>query len=100
FRSGNGGKCLPSAPVIVTQPANQIVAAGRVASFSVTAAGTQPFSYQWFKEGTSLPAQTNSALSLVNVQTPDAANYSVLVANSGGSVRSSKPSVVVTGDHF
>src|SRR5260370_7554793 len=39
-------------PSITTQPVSQTVTAGQTATFSVTAAGTAPFSYQWRKNGT------------------------------------------------
>jgi hypothetical protein len=35
------------APAITTQPANQAVTVGQTATFSVTATGTAPLSYQW-----------------------------------------------------
>src|SRR5205085_7228168 len=35
------------APTITTQPASQTVSAGQTATFTVTAAGTAPLSYQW-----------------------------------------------------
>src|SRR6185369_9976874 len=47
YAVGVGGKCHPTAPFIVTQPASQLVAVGGNASFSVAAGGTQPLSYQW-----------------------------------------------------
>jgi hypothetical protein len=34
-------------PVIVTQPQNQTLIAGSTATFTVTASGTLPLSYQW-----------------------------------------------------
>ena len=46
----------PVAPAITTQPANQTVTAGQVATFSVTATGTGPLNYQWQKNGTDIPA--------------------------------------------
>ncbi|MHB8610744.1 MAG: choice-of-anchor D domain-containing protein, partial [Candidatus Acidiferrales bacterium] len=39
-------------PTITTPPANQTVTAGQTATFTVVAAGTAPFSYQWQKNGT------------------------------------------------
>src|SRR5207249_4582559 len=36
----------PVAPTITTQPVNQTVAAGQTATFTVTASGTAPLSYQ------------------------------------------------------
>src|SRR5947207_2390622 len=44
----------PVAPAITTQPASQTVSAGQTATFTVTAAGTAPLSYQWQKNGTAI----------------------------------------------
>src|SRR5262245_33588768 len=49
-----------SAPTITTQPANQSVAAGSTATFTVVATGTAPLSYQW-KKGTANIAGATSA---------------------------------------
>ena len=48
------------APAITSQPENQSVTAGQSASFSVSATGTFPFSYQWKKNGTDIPGATSS----------------------------------------
>src|SRR2546429_1079888 len=40
----------PAAPSITTQPANQTVTAGQMATFPVAAAGTAPLCYQWEKK--------------------------------------------------
>ena len=42
------------APSITSQPANQTVTAGQTATFSVTATGTAPLTYQWKKNGTAI----------------------------------------------
>ena len=42
-------------PSVTTQPASQTNLAGTNVSFSVTAGGTGPFSYQWQFNGTNLP---------------------------------------------
>ncbi len=44
----------PVAPTITTQPANQTVAAGQTATFSVVATGTAPLTYQWQKNGSAI----------------------------------------------
>jgi hypothetical protein len=36
-----------TAPVITSQPANQLIVLGQTASLSVTASGTEPLAYQW-----------------------------------------------------
>jgi hypothetical protein len=96
YRAGTSGKCHPTAPFIVTQPANQLAAVGSNASFSVTAGGTQPLNYQWRLEGNALTGATNSVLNLTNVQLTDAGNYSVVVANVAGSVTSSNALLTVS----
>ena len=50
------------APVITTQPVANLWTAGETATFSVTATGTAPFSYQWKKNGTDIPNATGSSL--------------------------------------
>jgi len=43
-------------PTISQQPTNQVVVPDATATFSVTASGTGPFSYQWQFNGTNIPA--------------------------------------------
>ncbi len=89
-------------PVITLQPASQSVAAGNTVTFSVTAAGTLPLSYQWRKNGVgltnggSLSGATSTALTLANVQTNDAGSYQVVVTNSVDSVTSAVATLIVT----
>jgi hypothetical protein len=75
-------------PAIVAQPQNRTNAAGTAATFTVTASGTQPFSYQWQFGGTPIADATGATLTLSNVQPADAGNYAVVVTNSVGSVTS------------
>jgi hypothetical protein len=81
--------------LITTQPTNQVVTVGGTASFSVTASGTLPLSYQWNFDGTNLVGATNIVLTLVNVQLSQAGNYTVLVTNSYGSILSSNATLTV-----
>ena len=54
YNAGPGGKC--SAPAnIVTQPTNEVVSAGGEASFGVTLADPEHYSFQWQLDGTNLP---------------------------------------------
>jgi hypothetical protein len=89
YNAGSAGKCSTTAPSIITQPASQAVIAGSSASFTVTAGGTAPLSYQWVFNGTNISAGTASTLSLTNVQQSQAGNYSVVVTNAYGAVTSS-----------
>jgi uncharacterized repeat protein (TIGR01451 family) len=87
-------------PVITAQPTNQMITVGGTASFSVTADGTPPLSYQWNFNGTNILGAANTTLTLTNVQVSQAGNYTVLVTNLFGSVLSSNAILVVTLDHF
>src|SRR6266436_249797 len=49
----------PVAPTITTQPASQTVTAGQNASFSVTATGTAPLTFQWQKNGVAISGATS-----------------------------------------
>jgi len=72
---------LPVLPSISSQPQSQTNLAGSTATFSVTASGTPPLTYQWFKNGVILADGDNvsgagtSTLTLTNVQFSDATNY-------------------------
>ena len=84
------------APAITTQPAAQTVTAGQTASFSVTATGTAPLSYQWKKNGTNISGATTSSYTTPATTSADnAAVYTVTVSNSAGSVSSSNATLTV-----
>jgi hypothetical protein len=71
----------PVAPSITTPPQSQSITAGQNVTFSVTATGTAPLSYQWFKDGSVLSGATSSAYSLTNAQAAHAGTYTVKVSN-------------------
>ncbi len=73
---------------ILTQPQSQTVVKGTNASFTVVANGSAPFSYQWNLNGAMISDATNASLTLPNVQTSSAGNYTVVVTNIAGSVTS------------
>ncbi|MCX8517216.1 MAG: DUF1566 domain-containing protein [Rhodoferax sp.] len=78
------------APVINRQPAAQTVDPGKPASFSVEAAGTQPFSYQWKRNGTDIPGAKSSSYTLLSTSSADNdAVFSVVVSNRAATVTSS-----------
>ena len=88
YAAGGAGMCRSAAPVIIRQPANQIVAASNDAVFEVVAAGSPPLSYQWFFNSAPLLAATNTTLALPLVTPQEAGDYFVVVNNSFGSVTS------------
>jgi hypothetical protein len=85
YLAGANGKCMtPIPPTISMQPTNQLVPIGGAAVFTVEASGSAPLLYQWEFNGTNILNATNSVLTLLNVQTNQAGNYSVVVSNSFG----------------
>jgi hypothetical protein len=82
-------------PSIITPPLSLIVSNGASATFSVTAGGTAPLSYQWQKAGAAIATATNSAYTIAAATTNDAGNYSVVVTNSAGSITSIVASLTV-----
>ena len=77
------------------QPQPQTVIQGSNATFSVTAVGDAPFTYQWRFGGVNIPGATSNPLVLTGVQTNQAGNYSVVVSNPFGSATSANALLTV-----
>ena len=75
-------------PAFSVQPASQNAEPGQSVTFSTTAAGTEPLSYQWWKDGVMLLNGNDPSLALTNVQSADAGNYTLVVSNMYGSATS------------
>ena len=94
-------------PVVITEePVSETNGVGATVEFFVNGAGTPPIFFQWLKNGIGLTngksstgsilfGVTNAVLIITNVQTGDAANYSVQVSNSVNSVTSSNATLTV-----
>ena len=90
----------PVAPSITVQPSDQSIAAGHTATYSVTATGTAPLSYQWQKNGTAVAGATSASYTTPAETTADSgASFAVVVSNSAGSVtsRGAKLNVAAAG---
>jgi len=86
-----------TAPSITTQPTNATATAGNTATFTVTASGSDPLSYQWQKSGTAISGATAATYTTPAVQVADdGATFTVVVTNSAGSVTSSGAKLSVT----
>lgn len=83
------------APAITAHPVNQTVSIGQSTGFSVTATGTAPLSYQWFRNSIAINGATTATLSLANPQVSDAGAYTVRVSNSAGNVTSNPATLTV-----
>ena len=82
-------------PSISSHPTSVSVVAGGSASFSVSASGSEPLSYQWKKDGTAVVGATSSTLTLTNLQSNQAGAYTVTVSNAAGSVTSNPATLTV-----
>jgi outer membrane protein assembly factor BamB len=86
----------PTAPTIVTQPANQTVIVGQTATFSVTAAGMSPLTYQWQKGATAIAGATSASYSTPTTTASDnGTEFSVVVSNSLGKATSNAATLAV-----
>ncbi len=94
---GGGNPPAPVAPTISTQPVNQSVLTGATATFSVTAAGTAPLTYQWKRSGTAIPSATGSTYTTpATVAGDNGASFTVTVTNAAGTITSSAAILTVT----
>src|SRR2546421_67631 len=91
----------PVAPAITTQPANQMVTAGQTATFTVTATGTAPVSYQWQRNGTAIGRTTAERCNTSDTTKPSATasenadQLRVVVTNAVGGVTSTAAALTV-----
>lgn len=82
------------APTIQVQPVPVTAYVNMPAKLSAAAAGSQPMSYQWKKNGVDVPGATTDTLNFAKLQASDAGRYTLVVQNSIGSVTSDE--VVLT----
>jgi hypothetical protein len=91
------GDLTLTAPIITTQPANQTVAVGQTAAFSVAATGTAPLSYQWQRNSTNIAGATSASYTTPAVVLADSgALYRCRVSNAAGAVTSAQALLMVT----
>ncbi|MDO8540879.1 MAG: immunoglobulin domain-containing protein [Opitutaceae bacterium] len=83
------------APTIATQPASTSVNSGDSPTFSVSASGTAPLSYQWRKDGSAISGATGTSYTVTNAQGSSAGLYSVVVSNPYGTATSFAASLSV-----
>ena len=92
-RSFSGAAAATQPPVITSQPSDIEVGVGGNATFTVKASG-EGLSYQWFGPGGNaltdvdgnIEGSNSSTLQIINVESGDAGDYTVVVTNSTGSV--------------
>ena len=82
------GREVPCTITITMPPFGQTRFVGQTASFAVQAVGLPPPTYQWCFNASPIPGATGATLLLTSLQRRNAGLYSVVVANSSGSVTS------------
>ncbi len=86
-------------PSISTHPSNRTVSVGQTATFSVTANGATPLSYQWEKNGTNISGATSSSYTTPPTTAgDDGAAFRCVVSNALGSATSNAATLTVTGN--
>jgi hypothetical protein len=101
---GNGGTATGSVtvfvgadpPSITVQPVSQTVPAATNATFTVTASGSAPLTYQWYKNGVLIPGATNTTYTITTANLADQASYTVVVTNFLGTATSDPATLTVT----
>jgi hypothetical protein len=94
--SCGGGSASP--PQITMQPASQTVNVGQTATFSVSATGATPLTYQWQKNAVNISGATSATYTTPATTSSDnGATFGVIVTNSAQSVMSSLATLTVNG---
>jgi len=84
-------------PVAISGPSDQAICAGDSASFSVSAVGSPPLSYQWRTNGTPVPDATNDTFTLASPGPADTLiAYDIIVAGPYGSATSAPAALSIS----
>ena len=86
-------------PSITSHPGNLTVAAGQSATFSVSASGAAPLSYQWQRDNANIAGATSPDYTLAAAQASDnGARFRVVVTNPFGTATSNEATLTVTSN--
>ncbi len=72
------------APQIEEQPKSQAVLGGDSVIFTVSAEGTAPLNYQWYKDESVIEGATSETYTIESVTAEDLGDYKVVVTNTEG----------------
>jgi Abnormal spindle-like microcephaly-assoc'd, ASPM-SPD-2-Hydin/Immunoglobulin domain len=90
-----------TAPSITAQPASQTVIAGQTATFTVSATGTAPLTYQWSLGGSPISGATSSSYTTPATTTANSGSqFTVTVSNSAGKATSNAAALTVNAATF
>jgi len=85
------------APTITSQPQSLTVNAGQMATFQVTASGTAPFTFQWYRNNAVLSGATSATyMTSATTSADSGAQFHVVVTNGVGSATSTKATLTIS----
>ena len=76
------------APVIISEPTDMVARETQSVTFKITVSGSQPFIFEWFKNGVPGALSNEATLTLNNLTMADAGNYYCKVTNFMGEATS------------
>ena len=80
---------------VATHPESATRNQGQSVTFSVVAAGTAPFTYQWQKNGVAIGGATDSSYTIASVVKGDEGSYTCVVTNMAGNATSNAATLTV-----
>lgn len=83
------------APVITTNPSNQVVPTGSTVTFTAAVSGSPTPTWQWSKNATPIGGATSASLVLSGVTAADNGSYTATATNASGSATTSAASLTV-----
>ncbi len=90
-----------NAPNISSQPASRTVSAGSSVTFSVSATGAAPLTYQWQRNGVNVAGATAATYTLASVTAADnGARFRAVVSNAAGTATSTEATLTVTSNQL
>ena len=80
---------------IISQPSNYTFCTGAPTSFNVSASGSAPLNYLWYKNSSPVPSQTSSSFTIGSITNNDAGTYYCLISNICGNITSTNATLTV-----
>jgi hypothetical protein len=84
-----------TAPAIQADPISQTAVYGDPVSFTLSASGTSPLSYEWYKDGSQISGADQSTYSIPSASMSDAGLYHAVAGNACGTTSSSQAQLTV-----
>ena len=87
-------------PAITGDPADATVLDGESVTFTVSATGTAPLTYQWRKDAINIPGANSASHTIPAAHASDEGSYSALIMNAAGSAASAAVQLRITVTPF